>query len=265
MDDSYVKFYRRPLEAWPKAKAAAAKALVLDSTLAEVHSTLAGILTWADWNWPAAESAYKRAIELNPNSADVHLWYSFLLAVTGHPEEAKAETERALELDPHNYFNQWVLGLQLLWQRQYDEAIAQFRTAIRTQPDGTDAHHFLSRAFHHKGMYEDELAELKIALRRDRQLVEALDRGYAEGGYPGAVRRAVETLEARSAQTRVSPMEIARFYAYAGESDRALDWLENAYQQHVNQLVFVHLMPDWDGLRDDPRFQDLLRRMNLPN
>ena len=76
--------------------------------------------------------------------------------------------------------------------------------------------------------------------------------------------RAAETLEARSAQTYVNPIGIARFYAYAGENDRALDWLENAYQQHVNQLVFVHLMPDWDSLHHDPRFQDLLRRMNLP-
>ncbi len=104
-----------PLEAWPKAKAAAAKAMALDSTLGEVHRISGDILTWGDWDWARAEVDYKRAIELNPNSADAHLWYSFLLAATGHPEEAKAETERALELDPHSYFNQWVLGIQLLW------------------------------------------------------------------------------------------------------------------------------------------------------
>ena len=96
------------------------------------------------------------------------------------------------------------------------------------------------------------------------EVTEALDRGYAQGGYAGAMRLAAETLAALSKRTYVQAMQIAKLYAHAGEKDRALDWLEKAYQERESRLVYLGVVPGWDPLRDDPRFQDLLRRMNLP-
>ena len=103
-----------------------------------------------------------------------------------------------------------------------------------------------------------------FALRGNSEVTEALERGYAQGGYAGAMRRAAEKLVARSKFTYVQPTRIAQLYAHAGEKDRGLEWLEKAYEGHAPQMVYLNVEPIWDSLRDDPRFQDLLRRMNLP-
>ena len=119
---------------------------------------------------------------------------------------------------------------------------------------------------HKKGMHEEELAERReiLVLKGDLEAVEALDRGYAEGGYSRAMRLVSETLAARSQRAYVPSWEIATWYALAGENDLALDWLEKAYDDRGGQMGFINVDPDWDVLRDDPRFQELLRRMNLP-
>ena len=115
-------------------------------------------------------------------------------------------------------------------------------------------------------MYEEELTEAKkfFALRGNREVAEALERGYAQSGYAGAMRLAAETLAARSKRAYVQPTAIAGLYVSAGEKDRALDWLEKAYQERAPQMVYLNVEPTWDSLRDDPRFQSLLRRMNFP-
>ncbi len=211
------------------------------------------------------EGVPARAIELNPNYANARVFYSLFLTSLGRPQEGRAQSERALELDPHNARFLGHLGLQLFWQRQYDEAIAQYREVLRKEPDNAITHANLSRAFRQKGMYEEALAEARrfFALRGDSEVAEALERGYAQAGYAGAMRLAAETLAARSKRTYVQPTQIARLYARAGEKDRALDWLEKAYQERNGQMVYLNVEPTWDSLRDDPRFQSLLRRMNL--
>ncbi len=253
-------------EATPLQKVAVLKALELDDSLAEAHSALASLKTWSEWDWSTAESEFRRAIELNPSYPEVRVWYWELLDSTGRWEEGMAQMERLLELDPHNSLFQGFFGQSLVFRRRYDDAIAQLQKVIRTEPNLQLAHALLWRAFHQKRMYEEALAEAKkvFALLGYSEVAEALDRGYAQGGYAGAMRLAAETLAARSKRTYVQAMQIAKLYAHAGEKDRALDWLEKAYQERESRLVYLGVVPEWDPLRDDPRFQDLLRRMNLP-
>ena len=177
-----------------------------------------------------------------------------------------AEMERALELDPHNSFFQSLFGARFRDRRRHDDAIVQYQKVLRTDPNFPFAHDLLWAAFHQKRMYEEALAEAKkfFALRGDSEVAEALERGYAQGGYAGAMRLAAETLAARSKLTYVQPTRIARLYVSAGEKERALGWLEKAYQEREGHLVYINVEPDWDPLRDDPRFQSLLRRMNFP-
>ena len=177
-----------------------------------------------------------------------------------------AEIERALELDPFNSFFQSTFGLHLLFLRRYDDTIAQSQKVLRTEPNMPFEHGKLSTAFHQKGMHEEELVETKkrFAVLGYHEVVEALDRGYAQDACPGAWRLAAEKLVAHSKLTYVPPTLVAESYAYAGEKDRALDWFEKAYQERDSQLVYINVAPDLDPLRSDPRFQSLLRRMNFP-
>ncbi len=177
-----------------------------------------------------------------------------------------AEMERLLALDPLNSLFQCFYGQSLVFRRRSDDAIVQLRNVVRTEPNMVLAHGLLWFAFHQKGMYEEALAEAKehFSLQGFGELEEALDRGYAQGGYAEAMRFAADTLVARSERSYVQAQWIAQLYAHAGEKDRALDWLEKAYQERESRLVYLGVFPVWDSLRDDPRFRDLLSRMNLP-
>ncbi len=254
-----------PPEATPKAKAAAVKAVELDDGLAEAHQWLAVVRAYYEWDYQAAEAEFQRAIELNPNYPDARVYYSHFLNWQGRPEEARAHIERALELDPFHNFFQYVYGVHLMFARRYDDAIVQVRKVLRTDPNLHMAQSVLWELFHEKGMYEEALAEAKkyFDLLGHSEVAEALDRGYAQGGYRGAMRIGAETLAARSGTTFVRPVAIARLYARAGENDRALEWLERAVKGRDPNMVLLSVLPRWDSLRDDPRFQDLLRRMNL--
>ncbi len=255
-----------PREALPKGKAAALKALELDDTLAEVHVTLAGFKAAYEWDWAGAEAEFQRAIQLNPNDASAHFFYSDLLISVGRSREARAEIERALELDPLNFFFQCFYGWHLVYLRRYDDAIAQFHKTLRMEPNFSSALMGLWGAFSQKRMYEDALAEAKkfFAVLGDHEIVEALAGGSGESGYAAAMRVAADKLAARSERTYVPGLRIARLYAHAGDKDRALEWLEKAYERGSPNLQHIGVGWDWDILRDDPRFQDLLRRMNLP-
>ena len=254
-------------EALPKVKGAALKALELDDTLADAHEALADVTFFYEWNWPAAEKEYKRAIELNPNYADVRIFYSQFLDAMRRSQEATAQIKRALELDPLNPYAQATFG-DILWDsRQYDEAIAQFRKTLALQPDAVGALDWLSCAYHRKGMYREALAATKklYAVYGHPEVVEALDRGYTQGGHSAAMRLAAQTLASRSRQTYVPPVWIAELYTNAGEKDQALEWLEKAYEQHEGgDFLSLGVDPRWDPLRSDPRFQALLRRTNFP-
>ncbi len=255
-----------PLEAFPKVKEAVLKAIELDDTLSEVHYNLAIFRFYYEWDWTGAEKAFQRAIELNPNNANIHLIYSSFVDMMGHPEEAMAEIERALELDPLNFFAQCIFGLHLFNQRRNDDAIAHFLNTLRTEPNFPLAHEGLWVAFHQKRMDKEALAEAKkyFEVQGDREVAQALERGYAEAGYSRAMSLAAEKLAMRSKQTYVQPSQIARLYDHAGEKDRALEWLEKAFKEHEPALVSLNVWPQ-GALRDDPRFEDMLQRMNFPH
>jgi serine/threonine protein kinase len=253
-----------PLEAFPKVKEAVLKALELDDTLSEVHYSLAVFRFYFEWDWGGAEIEFQRAIELNPNNANIHLIYSSFLDMMRRPEEAITEIERSLELDPLNFFAQCVYGLHLFNWRKHDDAIAHFRNTLRTEPNFPLAHEGLWVALHQKQMDEEALAEAKkyFDVLGDREVAEALERGYAEAGYPGAMSLAAEKLAERSKQTYVQPTQIARLYDHAREQNRALEWLEKAYEDREPSLVDLNVWPQ-GTVRDDPRFQALLRRLNF--
>ena len=252
-------------EVFPKMKTAALKAMELDDTLAEVHETLACVRT-CEWDWGGAEAEFRRAIELNPNYADARFMYADFLISTRRPEEWKVEIERTLELDPFNFFFQCFFGWHLVYLRRYDEAIAQLHKTLRSDPNFAAAHLGLWGAFYQKRTYEEALAAASkfFALLGDSEAVKALERGYAEAGYPRAMSLAAETLAMRSNLAHVPAFRIARLYAHAGENDRALEWLEKAYEEREIPLTHLSVGWDWDNLRNDPRFQDLVRRIGLP-
>ena len=253
-------------EAHARAKSAALKAIELDDRLAEGHEILARVLAWYEWDWQAAEKAYRRAIELNPSYPDARAYYSILLMSQGRPHEASPHIEKALELDPINPFYQAMYAYQLGQQRRNDDAIVQARKTLR-MPDAFDVtflHEIPWRAFHQKRMYQEALAEAKVIFAADPEIVEALSRADADGGYAEANRRAAETLARRATLSFWDRENVAILYAFAGQKQRALDWLEKGFVTHHSMMSFIGIDPHWDDLRSEPRFRELLRKLNLP-
>jgi tetratricopeptide (TPR) repeat protein len=258
--------FMQPSETIPKAKAAIAEALALDDTLSEAHIGLANIVGPHDHDWSAAEHEFRRGIELNPNSADGHFMYADFLISMRRTQEWNTEIQRALELDPFNPFFPCFYGWHLVYVHRYDEAISQLRRVLATEPDFSSAHMGLWGALYKTGKYKEALVEAKkfFAVLGDHEVEDALSRGYSAGGYSQAMRLAAQTLAARSTRTHVPGVRIARLYAHAGEEDQVMKWLEKAYEQGETPLTHLNVGWDWDDLRDDPRFQDLLHRMNFP-
>jgi len=255
-----------PTEAIPKAKAAVSRALELDDTLAEGHITLANIAFLYDRNWSAAEREFRRAIELNPNSADAHFMYADFLISMKRPQEWEPEIHRALDLDPFSPFLQCFYGWQLVYLKRYDQAISQLQKVIATEPDFSSAHMGLWGAFYKKGMYGEALAEAEkfYEVLGDHEVGNALKRGYAEGGYARAMHLGAEVLATRSQRSHVPAVRIARLYAHAGEKDQVMRWLQKAFEGRETPLLHLSVAWDWDTLRTDARFQELVGSVGLP-
>jgi len=251
-----------PEEALPRAKAAAAKALELDETLADAHVTLANLAS----DGRDAEREFRRAIELNPSHAMAHFMYADYLISRRRNEEWQREMQKALELDPLSYFFRCFYGWHLVYLGRYDEAVAEMQRVLVTQPEWSSAYLGLWGAYYKKGMDKEagQAAERFFAGLHDEEVVRALQEGYKEGGYRRAMKRAADTLATRSKRVHVPAVRIARLYAHAGEKGHALDWLEKAYAANESPLAHLAVARDWDDLHSDPRFQDLLRRMGLP-
>jgi TolB-like protein/Tfp pilus assembly protein PilF len=262
-----------PAEAGPKSKAAAERAIALDGASPPAHLTLAVVRSWTDWDWAGAEPEWRRALELDPNSATTHAYFAHFLANLGRADEALPHAERALELDPFNALFYAMYGVVLQYQRRWDESIAAARTALSLQPDMPVARSVLQRAYIAKGMRDEQLADQRERIARDPERMAAFEQGLAEGGYEGAQRRIADLLAARYEEARgvpdagarrvYMPVGIAWRYLDAGDTERAIDWLEEAYDVRDANLPYVGL-PSWDALRPDPRFRALLRRIGLP-
>lgn len=249
----------RPLsEVIPKAKAAAKRALEIDEQLAEAHMTMAVVLFRYNWDWPAAEKEFRRALELDPNDALAHVQYAWLLVSMLRAEEALTHIARARELEPRAPFIQAVSGWILLRLRRTEEAIDQARRALDLDRSFALAQNLLAAAYRQKGMLDEALKEeLKWRALRGMspESLLQLREAYRASGLPGYWRKQLEFAE--------RPHERAVLYARLGERDRAFEWLEEAYQERSPTMVRLGLDQDWDPLRSDRRFQDLLRRMGL--
>ena len=165
------------------------------------------------------------------------------------------------------YFLQCFFGLELIYLHRYDEAIEHLHRTLKTDPNFSSAQLGLWGAFYQKRMFAEALAEARtfFAILGDRQIADVLARGDSEPDYRDAMRRAAEKLSVRSQQSYVPALRTARLYAHAGDKGQALDWLEKACQEHEPPLIHLPVAWDWDNLRDEPRFQDLLRRLNVPH
>jgi TolB-like protein/lipopolysaccharide biosynthesis regulator YciM len=269
--DSYVVLptwnVMAPKEAYPRAKAAAFKALEMDETLAEAHAALGSARQEYDWDWVGAEKEFKRAIELNPGYASAHQWYAEYLSTMGRHNEAIAEAKRAQELDPLSLMINAIGGRVSFYARRYDEAIAQCRRTLELNAGFYPAHLFLGWAYEQEKLYAEAISEYQkaIAAGEGNPLLAAeLARGYAAAGKRTEALTIISQMGEISKRRHVPSYVIAQIYTALGDTGRAFQWLEKAYQERDSQLTWLKAEPGFDSLRPDPRFQDLLRRMNFP-
>src|SRR5208282_3695229 len=257
-------------EGYARAKEAALKALELDETLGEAHASLGQAKIDYDWDWVGAEKELKRAIELNPGYATAHQRYAAYLSVMGRHNEAIAEAKRAHELDPLSPMINATWGSVFFNARRYDEAIAQLRSTLELNAGLLQAHAYLSFAYEQEKLYEQAISEWQkvIALQHgDPRLSANLARLYAaEGKRTEAMNilsRWEELWKRKYVPCGTANLYVA-LYAALGDADKAFAQLEKSYEDRCEFLVNLKVQPLYDPLRSDPRFQDLLRRMNFP-
>ena len=252
-----------PKDVMPKAKAAATRALDIDSTLAEAHTSLARVLHSYDWNWAEAEKEYKRAIELDPRYSLAHQWYGGYLEKTGRRDEGIAEMKVAVELDPLSASPYFELGLAYFFARDYDRAIQQFQKALELEPGGFPAAlQTLLVAYAENG--QPELALAKIEEIQEDNSPGAAGQVYALAGRKDDAMRIIAKLQSPTRQGYMPATTFALIYAALGDKEKAIAYLEKGYEERAFQMQFLKVDPRWDKLRDDPRFEDLLAKVGLP-
>jgi len=245
-----------------KSMAALMRAIELDSTNSEVQLSLAVKKTWGFWDWEGAESTFKKSISLNPNNAGAHAAYSNLLNIVGRPEEAMEHIKLALKLDPMNPMILLLYGLDLDFIRKYDEEIKVYKDIMKIEPGSSiEMAQRIGWALSMTGRYKEAFDQFKIGFGNDPELLKAIEQGYTEDGWKGLL---ISFNEVCLKRDNWSPIDIAGNYTLLGDNDKAMYWLERAYENHDPNLPYVPLSPLWDNLRDNLRFQDLCRRMKLP-
>jgi TolB-like protein/DNA-binding winged helix-turn-helix (wHTH) protein/Tfp pilus assembly protein PilF len=259
--------YMAPAETFPYAKVAVRKALALDDSLAEAHTSLAFVTLYYDRNWANAEREFRRAIELNPNYANGHHWYAEFLSLEGRHQEAIAESERARELDPlSNIINTWV-GSRYFFARQYDKAIEQYRKSLEMDPDFVPVHLVLGHALEQKHMYREAIAELERAVSLSGGspiYVASLAHLYAVAGRRGQARQLFDDLWNLSKQRFVSSYDLAVASLAIGKTDRTFALLARAVEERSPRVAFLGVDPRFDALRTDARFKELMTRIGRP-
>jgi len=253
-------------EVYPLARTAALKALQLNDALAEAHASLGFVMLLYDWNPVQAEKEFQRAIQLDPNYPTAHHWYAYDLAAMKRNDEAVAEIRRALELDPLSPIINTDVGQILLLARRNDEAIAQCQKTIGLDPQFGQVYFYLGLLYEQKGWFDQAFeALLKSTPGSVDASPEATIRvAYRAAGIKGYWRERLAMLGRQSKQHYVSPYTFAVVYSRLGQGDRALENLEKGLNERYPSMVFVQIEPTFDGLRSDPRFPDLIRRVNLP-
>jgi serine/threonine protein kinase/tetratricopeptide (TPR) repeat protein len=251
-------------EAYPKAIAAAKRALDLDHDLAEADAAL-GHAYLMTWNWAAAESELRRAIEINPSLSEAHLEYGLYLMNIGNLADAATQIRLAYELDPLSASPTAALGFLYWNQRDYDKAITQYNKSLETSPNSAIVHYNLSGVYEAKLMYNEAVAEWEQALRLEGRTQEAnaIDASYKRTGYKGLLRTMMQ-FDSNPASKEYSPESVAEIYLVLGNKDQTFIWLNKAYEARSSGLLYLKVYPLWDSIRSDPRYADLLRRMGLP-
>jgi len=258
-------------ELYPKSKAAALNAIRLDDSLAEAHSALAYVLHHYDWDWAGAEREYHRALQLNPNYPEAHYAYALLLITAGRGSEGITEIRRAAELDPLFPPLRADVGTVYSCAGRNEEAIEQLRNATQLNPDYDYAYTALGFAYIRKGMYSEAVANMEKALSLEKEegyvVLHKVDLAYAyaAAGRKSEARKLLSELEQQDAQGRnMGEVGLYPIYFALGERDRALDWMDKAYKERSDSLVYLRYWPEFDRMRSDPRLADLVRRVGIP-
>jgi tetratricopeptide (TPR) repeat protein len=259
--------YLDPLDAFPRARDAATRAIELDPNLAEAHASLAYYNLYHAWNWGEAEREFKRAIELNPNYAVAHDWYSYYLIAMGRADEAWKEVNLAHDLDPLSVGISTDIGFNYFYRHDYDGAISQLRQTLAVSPKFPLAHLWLGRAYQQKKMYAEALDEFN---KTDEDLpgwvvtLAGTGNAYGEWGRQAEAKKVLVHLDQLSLGKYVTPYGVALVYAGLDDKDEAFSWLNKAYEGRSHWLVWLNRDPRWDRLRSDPRFMELKKRVGLP-
>ena len=256
-----------PKESVPRAEEAAWKALEIDETLAEPHAALGWIMSHYYWDWAGAERQFRRAIELNSNYAAAHYWFHIPLVATGRMDEAWAHTRRALEIEPLAVGSHIGWGLMLLRAGRYHEAMEFYRKAIELDPNFLLARWGLAFAYEQQGMCAEAVAKLQEGVRVSKGsplMIGSLGRAHAVSGQRDEAERALIELQQDAKRRYVPPFDLALIYLGLGDKERSLEWLDRSCEDRSFWLVyFIGVAPLFAAIRSDPRYSEILKRMNL--
>jgi serine/threonine protein kinase/Flp pilus assembly protein TadD len=268
--DAYILLFDREfisnLEASPKIRSAAQRAIELDSTLAEPHAALAVLKEEADWDWAGAETEYRKAIALNPNDATSHHWYSVLLENLGRFKEALAEIEKALALDPASpQINANHADILIRLDRSED-VVAELTKLIAANPDFPPNYGFRASAYWRLGNQDAFVTDTVMTMKKNGrpERAEAFATGYRTAKLKGACTALIEVLKNESQREYVAPYEIATYYALMGDRDHTFEWLEKGYAERSGRMEYIKVEDSLEPFHSDPRYIDLLKRMGLP-
>ena len=255
-----------PTENLAKSKAAAVRAVEIDDTLSEGHATLGMTMFWGDWDWQGAEQQFKRSFELNPNDVNAHLFYAHLLSNTKRHSEALAQVKIARELDPLFPFAGALEGQFLMQAGKPDEALDRLQKTLELAPNFWMPHLFASGAYLEKGMFAEAIAEARksIALPGSSTYAIAVESyALARSGQKEEAQRALDKMLEMSKTRFMPPTHIAIAYDGLGDTEKALDWLEKGYEVRDPKMAFLKVDRKLDNLRSEPRFLELMKRMNF--
>jgi TolB-like protein/Tfp pilus assembly protein PilF len=268
--DAYYRLsnvYAPTREAMPKAKAAAKKALEIDETLSEAHAAMGIIRLFYEWDWAGAEQEFHRALESNHNNAIAHQRFGLYFNLLGRFDEARRELELAMLIDPLSPHSYWSLALTFFLTRQYEKAIEEVQKTLEMERDYKPALYLLGRVYEQCGQLDQAIEVFKriLALSSAPMFLAALGHSYALSGKHWQARKALNDLQEQSKQYYVSAYSQAIIHTALGDKDQTFSCLEKAYEDHCEMMTWLRIDPDFDSVRSDPRFRNLLWRVGLSN
>jgi serine/threonine protein kinase/Tfp pilus assembly protein PilF len=262
--DYLVSITMPPKEAWPKVDSLARKALSLDKTLADAYLLIAEVKAVYEWDWKGAEEYYKRAIELNPNHATAHAWYAMYLLAMKRLDEALREAKHAKELDPLSFDINWMMSYVFLYTGQYDSAITLAKEVLKLDSTFVLAYNILGESYLLKKMYNEAIPQFRKSIALGfRYSLSSLAHAYAETGKETEAQKILNDLLEESKRRYVDPFDFAVVYFALGEQDKAIEYLEKAYEYRSVMLPYIRTFPEWEDYSKDPRVVALLKKMGL--